>query len=38
MKRRCPDISKMKTVITRDLVSLEEGILKTAASLKEEIS
>ncbi|MEZ4795927.1 MAG: NAD-dependent epimerase/dehydratase family protein [Flavobacteriaceae bacterium] len=26
MKRRCPDISKMKAVLNRDLISIDEGI------------
>ncbi|MDO5981663.1 NAD-dependent epimerase/dehydratase family protein [Flavivirga spongiicola] len=26
MTRRCPDISKMKTIINRDLISLEKGV------------
>jgi UDP-glucose 4-epimerase len=30
MKRRCPDISKMKSAFGRELTTLEEGILKTA--------
>ncbi|MFK8060228.1 MAG: NAD-dependent epimerase/dehydratase family protein [Polaribacter sp.] len=28
MLRRCPDITKMKKILQRDLVALEEGILK----------
>lgn len=28
MMRRCPDTTKMKTILGRDLISLEEGILK----------
>lgn len=28
MARRCPDISKMKAVLGRDLIPLEEGVLK----------
>jgi UDP-glucose 4-epimerase len=28
MKRRCPDTSKMKKVLNRELVSLEGGIKK----------
>ncbi|AQS93270.1 epimerase [Polaribacter sp. BM10] len=28
MNRRCPDIKKMKEILQRDLVSVEEGILK----------
>ncbi|NRD22835.1 NAD-dependent epimerase/dehydratase family protein [Winogradskyella litoriviva] len=28
MSRRCPDITKMKTLLGRDLVTLEEGIYK----------
>lgn len=28
MARRCPDISKMKAILNRDLVSLEDGIQK----------
>lgn len=28
MNRRCPDISKMKQLLGRELISLEEGILK----------
>lgn len=28
MLRRCPDITKMKSILNRDLVTLEEGILK----------
>jgi UDP-glucose 4-epimerase len=26
MKRRCPDISKMKAVLNRDLISIDQGI------------
>lgn len=32
MTRRKPDISKMKTIISRDLISLDEGIIRTANS------
>jgi len=32
MKRRCPDIARMRTVLDRDLISLEEGILRTASA------
>jgi UDP-glucose 4-epimerase len=28
MNRRCPDISKMKALLGRDLISLDEGINK----------
>lgn len=28
MSRRCPDITKMKTLLSRDLVTLEEGVYK----------
>lgn len=31
MTRRCPDITKMKALLGRELVSLEEGILKMVA-------
>jgi len=34
MARRRPDISKMKEILGRDLVSLEEGVLNVARSLK----
>ncbi|RCW91515.1 NAD-dependent epimerase/dehydratase family protein [Winogradskyella arenosi] len=34
MTRRCPDITKMKALLGRDLVSLEEGILKMIAYYK----
>jgi UDP-glucuronate decarboxylase len=27
MKRRCPDISKMKAVLNRDLISIDQGIM-----------
>ncbi len=33
MKRRCPDISRMKQIIGRPLTTLEEGIEKTAKVL-----
>lgn len=32
MNRRCPDISKMKQLLGRELISLEEGILKMKCS------
>ena len=35
MTRRCPDTSKMKQVLGRDLVSLEDGILKLITYYKE---
>lgn len=28
MLRRCPDVSKMKTILERELLSLDEGIIK----------
>jgi UDP-glucose 4-epimerase len=31
MTRRCPDTTKMKVILGRDLLSLEEGILKLVA-------
>ncbi|MGJ8551170.1 NAD-dependent epimerase/dehydratase family protein [Winogradskyella wichelsiae] len=34
MTRRCPDITKMKALLGRELVSLEEGILKMVAHYK----
>ncbi len=34
MSRRKPDISKMKSVLNRKMVSLEEGIIKTYKKLK----
>ena len=34
MKRRCPDISRMKQILNRPLTSLEEGIEKTAQAFK----
>ncbi|EPR73760.1 dTDP-glucose 4,6-dehydratase [Winogradskyella psychrotolerans RS-3] len=34
MTRRCPDITKMKALLGRELVSLEEGILKMIAYYK----
>jgi len=34
MTRRCPDITKMKALLGRDLVTLEEGILKMIAHFK----
>ncbi len=34
MKRRCPDISKMRKILQRDLIPLEEGVLKTAEYIK----
>lgn len=34
MTRRKPDISKMKAILNRNLVSLEEGILKTISGLR----
>ncbi|MBO9635720.1 MAG: NAD-dependent epimerase/dehydratase family protein, partial [Chitinophagaceae bacterium] len=34
MKRRCPDITKMKSILNRPLTSLKEGVLKTAANYK----
>jgi UDP-glucuronate decarboxylase len=35
MTRRCPDTSKMKQVLGRDLVSVEDGILKLVTYYKE---
>lgn len=37
MTRRCPDISKMKEILNRELISLEEGINKTAEFVKKRI-
>ncbi|HKO80693.1 MAG TPA: hypothetical protein VJU78_09865, partial [Chitinophagaceae bacterium] len=37
MTRRCPDISKMKDILNRELISLEEGINKTAEFVKKRI-
>lgn len=34
MSRRCPDISKMRSILQRDLVPLQEGVLKTAEYIK----
>ncbi|NRR91999.1 NAD-dependent epimerase/dehydratase family protein [Winogradskyella undariae] len=34
MTRRCPDITKMKALLGRDLVTLEEGILKMIAHFR----
>ena len=34
MTRRCPDITKMKALLGRDLVTLDEGILKMVAHYK----
>lgn len=34
MKRRCPDISRMKQILNRPLTTLEEGIEKTARAFK----
>lgn len=34
MTRRLPDISKMKSILQRPLITLEEGLLKTIESLK----
>lgn len=37
MTRRCPDISKMKEIINRELTPLEKGINKTAEFIKTKI-
>jgi UDP-glucuronate decarboxylase len=34
MMRRCPDTSKMKALLNRPLVPLEEGIMRLAAHLR----
>ncbi|MEO9570947.1 MAG: NAD-dependent epimerase/dehydratase family protein [Polaribacter sp.] len=34
MLRRCPDISKMKTILKRDLIFLEDGLKKMIGNLK----
>lgn len=38
MSRRCPDNKKMLQIINRDLISLEEGILRTAEFKKKSIN
>ncbi len=37
MTRRKPDISKMKTIIKRDLITLDEGIIRTANSFTKKL-
>ena len=37
MSRRKPDISKMRNVLTRDLISLEEGIMKTVDFIRKPV-
>lgn len=38
MTRRCPDITKMKQILGRDLTPLEDGIMKTAGFVRTGVS
>lgn len=38
MTRRCPDIAKMKKILNRELITLENGINKTAEFVKQRIA